>query len=724
MTSLTPTRAPSGSRVLGPADVRPTLRTRWRALEVSARRPGETMMSIRSQLVIALASLALLAVGLLTRAFGSPALGSTLLALFLALGVGVAASLTAGRMTSISFTVYSASVGLVITTAVGFAMAQTGLWYPRAAYVVVAAAAAVLLLRVVRRDIDALRETPRAARPATATTTVVVTVTAVAGLAVAGATAAAQATSPERGGLLASVGPVWFIGCALIAIAFGLAVWARVSPAAPVLAAGSVVILSQALLYQAPTVMAAARHLGLTEFIRSSGSVDASQDIYQAWPGLFAGAAWMSAGTGLTDLLALATWWPVLVTPVAILAVRLLAGRFLSAHRAWLAAAVFALGDAVNSTYFAPQVFGFVLSVVVLALLVSPPATESQRRRGLRFGFAVALILAVVVTHQISPFMLFFALVALVLFRLVRPWWTPLLVLVPALSWALLHRHLLARYVDINAIGSLFGNIAPPEHPDAVAGVVPVTRLVFYVPAAALVCLGLIALAVVIRRRDRLHLGLAAALVSPLGLALATNYGQEGVFRIVLFAVPWLAILVASAALPSRAATRAALAAAFLLMMAVNTFGQTGLDWARILRPGDAAVTTRFEQVADRGATLLSAGTKNATPTRITQRYDEVGYTSRLRVGGMPKEVGAAYDPQADLRYLTQEYTATHAPGGHYLYLSDAIGAYDDRYGLQKYADYLRLRDAVAGSDEWVQVVDSSTATLYKLRNEPITSGG
>ena len=362
------------------------------------------------------------------------------------------------------------------------------------------------------------------------------TVSALAGLAIAAVSAASRVTLPQVGGLLATVPPTWFVGCGLIALAFGYAAWRRVNPAAPVLAAGTVVILSQALMYGTPTVMAAARHIGLIEYILAFGEVDASLDIYQGWPGLFAGSAWLTDATGITSQIALATWWPVLITPVTILAVRLLAGRFLSPNRAWVAAAIYALGDAVNSTYFSPQAYGFLVAMAVIALLVVPPAGESSRRRQLRIGFATVGILGMVVTHQISPFMLTFALTALVAFRLLQPWWAPLLAFVPATLWALVHFKLILRFVDPNDLGSILRNIAPPEHPVAFAEVAPVTRLVFAVPAAALVVLGVIALVVVLRRRDLRHFGLAAAFVSPIGLALGTNYGQEGIFRIVLFA--------------------------------------------------------------------------------------------------------------------------------------------------------------------------------------------
>lgn len=735
---------------------RRTLRDRWRALEPLTRRtdadgPTDAVMDPTSRLLAALLSLVPLPLGLLARATGAGTLGSVLLAVFMTVGFGVAVVSLVPRLTRLGFVVYAAASGLAVTTAVGYAMALTGLWYPRVAFAVAAVAAAALLVRAVvveARRVSAGRTRTAHHRPAGATRDLAV-VGALAGLGtvLAAVDAATHATLPQPSGLLGTVGPLWYVGYALIAVSFVVALLRRVLVAAPVLAAGTVVILSQALLYEAPTVMAAARHIGIEQYVLGFGRLDLAGDIYQGWAGLFVGGAWIAASTGLSSLsglLGIATWWPVVITPITVAAVRLLAGRFLDPQRAWIAAAVFALGDAVNSTYFSPQAYGFLLAITVLALLVAPPATDGLDERALRrvrltrWGVALGLSVAVTVTHQISPFMLAFALIALVAFRLVKPWWLPLLAIVPAIGWAGFNWRLIARYINIGDLGAVLANIAPPEHPVSAAPVAAVTRLAFYVPAAALVVFGIVALVTVLQRRDRLHWGLAFAFVSPVGLAFGTNYGQEGVFRIVLFAAPWLGVLVA-AALPagfgSRVAERAAglgrravrtgaaalapvIALGFAAMMAVNVYGQTGLDWARILRPGDAQVTSIYEQRAVFGSMLFSLGTKNATPARITDRYDQVDYSSRVRVDGFPTTTGSAYDPVADLNQVTYTLQSTPIRGDVYLYVSDSIGGYDDRYGLQTWNDYQRLRAAVADSPYWVEVGRSDTARLYELKRD------
>ena len=135
-----------------------SLRARWRAIPAPVRTTDATLMTDRSRFVVALISLATLAVGLLAGFPGWTSLSAVLLSLFLVLGVGAAASLTVGAMTAISFTVYAAVAGLTVTTAVGFALAEVGWWYPRVSAAVVAAAAAVLLIRALGRNRGGLRQ--------------------------------------------------------------------------------------------------------------------------------------------------------------------------------------------------------------------------------------------------------------------------------------------------------------------------------------------------------------------------------------------------------------------------------------------------------------------------------------------------------------------------------------------------------------------------------------
>lgn len=705
-----------------PAPEHRGLVARWSRLPVPrAVDRGAPLSAVARMLVGTLVGIVGLA-ALVAKVLGLEDVAAPLFAAYLSVGVGAAICLWFRRLTAAEFGFFAITAGVAFPVAVGFVLAEFRWWSlvgPTAVIAGIATAGTVVIHLVGDgRSLESGQIGAAVQGLIAPIDRCVVAAGALFGLALCVVEAVASGTPPMESGLLGTVGPMWFLGYGLIAASFCVAVLRRSSPAIPVVAAGTVVILTQAIVYGAPTVMAAARHIGLTRFIVDNGGVTAADDIYQAWPGLFAGTAWVSAASGYPDLLSYATVWPVVVSAALVLGVRVLAGRVLPTDRAWIAAGVFAVAGAVNSMYFAPQVAGLLLAIAVLSLVLNPPQAQTPRERVGRISAVVVLSLVIVVTHQITPYMLGFALIALVLFRLVAPWWLPLLVLVPAVAWAVFNYQALSRYIDLSAIGSLFGNIAPPDHPDPVAGMPEVTRMAFLVPAAALVVLGVIALIGVARSRDRWAFGLAAAMVSPLGLALGTNYGQEGVFRVVLFATPWLAILVARTSTFSSLAARVALSVGFAVMMAVNVYGQTALDWARIVRTDDVRAVESFERSAPDGSLLLSVGTKNATPTRITERYGDVGYTSRDRVGGFPDAIGPAYDPDLDVKAFTQAFSRQSATV-HYALVSDSIGAYDDRYGLQRFDDYERLKAAMASSPLWTELLSTSNATLYRLTTEP-----
>lgn len=686
------------------------------------------------------AVVAALVLGLLGLAVGSQLLRGLGLGLFLLLGLGVGPLLLVPRISALWFGVLALTTSLTVSLAVGMAMAVSHQWHPVVAFVLVAVATVVLLalgavrllarrragtgpVRAPRSDLERRRDR-------------VVLVLTGGGLFVAAVTAAVQPMSPQRGGLYLSLGPVWWLGLAAVLAALVVAVrWQR-SPAAPVLALSTVVVLSQALTYGAPTVMSAARHVGIVDYIRVNGGVDRELDIFQAWSGLFAGVAWVADVAGIRDVLVVATWWPVVLSPLLAAATAALAGRWLADHlRPWLAGGVFLLSATLNIVYFSPQSFGLLAGLVVLALVVplvagpgdprpaDAPAGSPARATALLPGsgglarIAVVLLLACVMafTHQISPYLTVAALVVLTVFGYVRPWWTFLVVLVPAVAWALLNQSVLGGFVSIEAIGRLWDNVQPPTYTFAQYPQPPITRIAFYLPALALLAVGLLALLRLVTGRERRLLALAVAAASPIGLLVATDYGSEGIFRASLFAGPWLAILAMSFPWRPDRWHRVVLPAALVALFAVNAFSQTALDWNRVVRTDAAAATRVFEHQAPDDALVLLTGTTNATPLNISARYLDLGYISRENLGGYPAP-SSSYDADADVAAFTAEFLRIRPATDYYALVSDSIGAYDERYGLQSYADYEQLGAAMARSPLWEPVFSGPTTTLYHLR--------
>ena len=547
------------------------------------------------------------------------------------------------------------------------------------------------------------------------------------GLVLALLAAATQRGDPRPAGAAVTASSVWFIGALLVLAAVVYAWRAGASLAVPVVTMSTVVVASQGVMYQEPTAAVAARHIGLVDYILAHGQLDRSTDIYQAWAGLFAAAALNARAAHLQNLFAYATWWGVIAAPLMVVIVRSVARRFLDQRRSWLAALVFGLGSSLNTSFFAPQVFGFMMAFTVVALVaLRNEGEEPESALVTRVVAAGVLSVALAFTHQISPYLLALALVALAVFRLVRPWWAFLLPTVPAVAWAFLNRHLLTGYISVDAFGHLLENLAPPEHNLVTFPIPLINRMTFLVPAAALVCIGLLALLALARTPTRVGWGLAAAAASPVVLMAGTSYGHEGIFRVALFALPWLAVL--ACVPPSRAkrqtalrtSSRILLPAALTALFAVNILGLTGMDWARVIRTGDVSAVQWVERSAPDGSVVLSLGTDLTLPTRSTARYADVGWISRSTLipppgQSYPTTTGPLYDATADLRHLTRRFAAMRATE-HYAVAADSAGAYDQRYGYQRYADHQKLSHAVAESDRWKPVYRTQGITVYQLK--------
>jgi hypothetical protein len=674
-------------------------------------------------------------------------LQATAVSVFLLIEVGAAPLLFVRRMSVMWFSLMSLALSMTTTMAVGFVMSTTFAWQPATAFAILAALTVGILTLSLLRDVKMLASASRA--PAgTAASTVdpirrrvsqLIAGGTASGLLIVALASAAVAGDPQPGGLFLTVGPFWYVGLAVIV---GCAVWAKTSgtsPAIPVLALSAVTVFSQAIAYGAPTVMSAARHVGIADYIRVNEGASPWLDIYQAWSGLFAGIAWLSDVANIADAMVIATWWPVLISVASALAVAVLASRWLSGgYRIWFAAAVFALPNSLNTTYFSPQSLGLFLSLVIFALIVSPrgrPARTvfvarsararwlqrvghrvSQSARPLGFGrvaliFYLSCVLAV--THQISPYLAGAALFLLVFFGYVRPWWMPLVILTPAVVWALFNAGVLDRFVSWSAIGQIGRNISPPVHEYTQLPTPAVTDLAFRLPAAALVVVGIVALVTAVQHRNRVVIALLFVAASPASLFFATDYGQEGIFRVVLFAVPWLAIIAAGIRWKWANLTTPVIALSLSGLLAVNVFGLTALDWNRVTRSDTAEATKVFEDAAPPGAMLLIVGSGNATPGSITAKYLDVNYLSREALGDYP-EPGQPYDARRDVEQLTSAF-ATWDSTAHYALVSESTGAYGERYGFQTYSDYKQLEEAMANSPLWDPVFEGPTTTLYEM---------
>ncbi len=603
---------------------------------------------------------------------------------------------------------WTTTISLSGTCGLGMLLAETTFWHPRAVMVLQVVAALVATGLVLRRERPGLdqwwqtRPRPRAGWNSLIALSVVL-------ILIGGA----QRAVPAPSGMRVLVGFLWYLGVTTLVAVVVVQVRRREVPGLGLTLLATLTVATQALLYGAPTVMSAARHIGVVDYVQVHERLDPSLDIYQAWAGLFAGTAYLADAVGMRDPMVLATWWPVPLSAALVLGVRELALALgLTPTRAWVAGAVFGLVNTLNIVYYSPQSMGLLLALGVVAL-----GASGTRRGWWWWSRIVVLSVVMAFTHQLSPYFATAALGVLMLRGLARPWWLPAVPFVPAMLWAYLNRETLGGFVSYKALGRLFQNVQPPSHP-TVAGGTPelITRLAFEVPALLLLVVGVIALITILRRRDRLHVALALTALSPASLFVASDYGQEGIFRVVLFALPWLALLVAD--LPWRfTPTRAAvLAAAVVLAFGVNTFGQTAMDWARVVRPDAVAATREYERTAVDGGTVLMTGTGNATPSKVTARYVKVDYLSRESIAPAPP-LDEAYDAVADVALMTRRLVTRRDANDYFALVSDSTGAYDQRYSGQPYERYVALRAAMRVAPMWRLVRSGPTTDLYRLRD-------
>jgi hypothetical protein len=330
-------------------------------------------------------------------------------------------------------------------------------------------------------------------------------------------------------------------------------------------------------------------HAGMTQYILDHGQVLNNYAAEFSWPGGFSLAALLVSFAGQESAVTLLRWFP-LVIELSYLAPLLVIARFSGVGRraGYLGVALFYATNWIDQDYFSPQALNYLFLVVVATVLacwrpqLSPamPPSDTGLRRRIRESVAVVTlrragghdaigvwrsgttlailaILALVclgsaISHQLTPYALLLALAAcLVGRRLGRPELLVLMALL-AVGW-------LSLGASNYWIGHLSGHLRrdrPAWQHVRVERDEPSHRKL--VTSA---CRGLKDPLDGCTLRARRHRctpsrsGFArpgAADGAPFLLLAAQSYGGEGLLRVVLFGLPLVSLLAASAILPNR----------------------------------------------------------------------------------------------------------------------------------------------------------------------------
>lgn len=534
---------------------------------------------------------------------------------------------------------------------------------------------------------------------------------------------------PNLHGLPGSIGPLWIVGLAVLLAAFALA-WMRDSRmiALPALLITAVLAGTAPVVYDVARYSWTQKHIGVTQLILLRGHLSPGVDIYQSWPGFFAGFAWFCKVSGATHLEEVARWWPLAVNVCVVIVIRYLARRLgLSPQRAWVAAILVIAGNTVGQDYFSPQSMAFLTGLIAVAMVVrSGGAPRGARWHEWIAFFGLDAVMAV--SHQLTPFVIVGVLVCFAIFRLTVSRWVGIVPLVLAGTWAAFHWSAVKKYFKVGDIGNITGNLTTPSavqhyHYTAWAHVSLASEI------AAPVFVGLLALGALLTRRDRLSWALAVSAASMGGLLVVVHYGNEDLLRMTLFAVPWLAILgaygrwttkpvsrpIAWAAMARRTSVAIVVAAA----VASYVVGDLGSDYISSVRSGDLSAVQYFEETAPPRSILVTFGKGAYLPEDDSPRYLTLKYYAF--------QVNARYSTEEQAKALTNYlvyssqsiFQTKHVRPQFYAIFAEQEIAQAQYDGISAPSEFKAVAKMLESQPGWRVVYRTRTALLLKLTVAP-----
>lgn len=688
-------------------------------LGAEVRTDAAPVQTARVRLILAVVSLASLAVGAVAVAVGATPLRVACLLLFCLVGIGSAPWQRNVALHLPARLALTLVTGFAVLTFVPMTMLAFQAWHPLAAFVVVALVCTSFHVAALRPALADARSVPIPWRPErrSSAATVVLAVTG------AGCCLAAALTNrhldPGFYGFLIEIGPLWYAGLALLLVALVLPRGDNEPEIAlPIVLLVLVLTLTPALVYDGPRSQSAGKHVGLVTQIRTYHGFVSTFDIYNNWSGFFASVAWLCDIGGIRDPMRIATFWPPLIAVFRVAALRFLFGQVLpSARQSWLAVTIAVLADPLGADYFSPQSMGFLLGLAVFGLALSPYGDA------MRLGMILVAGCILSMSHQLSPYIVGGTLIVLVVFRQVRPWWTPLLVLGPAVLWAVAHYKALEGFLSLEVIGRPSNFRPPPTVGTETLERLPIVletvlALLFGIAfAGTLALIGLLR-----RRRDRRLWAFACCPAAGLLLCAINPYGQEGIFRAVLFGVPWLAVLGATwLPAPARLPTRIAALQWAAILTAAFLVASFGLDATNVVRPADMAADRYFwQRGGDRPATmhyLLRLGTGDVA-NFLPIRGGGHDYVSRATLN-VPVRQQAHPRPDDQMRRLTAKllkYSGESLSEAQlYAIWSPVQTTYAWAYALQSPDQAAALRDAFVRSPYWHVAFRQNGTLLFRF---------
>jgi hypothetical protein len=396
------------------------------------------------------------------------------------------------------------------------------------------------------------------------------------------------------------------------------------------------------------------RHVGVVDYVMVHGSVNGTIDALFDWPGFFVLGAFLTEVAGLHNAEPIARAAPLILNALYLPPLVVIARAVLTDPRSrWLGIWFFYVCNWIGQDYVSPQGLSYFLYLVVVAVVLTwfrsgsavqawfpasgrtslapaggalwrrwtanaaiPPAVRSSATQRVALIAGLALIaVAIVASHQLTPFAVVAATAALALARTSRLVAFPAAVLLIALVWAsyvaepYLVGHLAGLASDVGAVGTtVHQNVGA-----RVRGSAGHEHVVYARVASVALLWGMAAIGVLLQARaGRLATDVVALAAAPFPLVALQAYGGEVLQRISLFSLPFMALLAATAFIGPGGMTRsraaslllACVAALLVLAFPVLRYGNEREDY---YSPAEIAAVDELYRLAPPHSVLVAA---------------------------------------------------------------------------------------------------------------------
>jgi hypothetical protein len=388
------------------------------------------------------------------------------------------------------------------------------------------------------------------------------------------------------------------------------------------------------------------KHFGVVDYIFHGGALNNPLDIYQQWPGFFAAAAALVRFSGRSEL-SFANWAQLFFEALNALVLFAIARRFAAKHPVvpYVTVLLYITANWEGQIYFSPQTMGLLLALLTQFFLLSfieperlrrlfrdrswlviPPLDISGEGQITSLGAVarvigiLALFTAIVVTHQLSPYMVFAGAAALWLLGVLRHRAILITIAIVLLGYYLLHLPAALENEVLNGLS--FSNITGQQ------GIIPSSpQQQFASEIAEIISLGLWGGAFVCVLSYRRRFGdvaipavLAAA---PATCALVSGYDGEGIYRVFLFSSPWCALIIAKrlAELRRWPMLRWSVVGCWAIFAAMGSAQAQGFGMYPMVfvQPSEISADAYFMDHAPTGSVLVLAAAN--FPSRLDWKY-------------------------------------------------------------------------------------------------------